>query len=337
MICTVFMFICCVHAYRDFPKFYFYDAVAGMAWTAGNSLTIPISQTIGMNLGVIIWSCSAMLTGWATGMTGIFGNNPQSTVVTSWALNIAGIILATVACITALFIKSDRNTIQTRESDDMSLPNFHSNYDTLINPTYSSYSVTSTDKYFHQETDYHAHKDDHYHTNTVTHVEEEGRTTTQKIQGVLLALLAGVLFGINCNFVQRVCDTEPGASQNVLDHVLGFFIGSLLIAFSFFIIHCGIEFMRDKAPQVNPKITFPSFLSGIICVIAQLGFFIANGEFSPVITWPVLAIVSSLTTMLWSLWYYKEIRGRGNYLIVCLFFIFTVASSTMSLMSRLKA
>jgi len=39
----------------------------------GNITVVPVLKTIGLGLGVAVWSCISMLWGWATGTFGLFG------------------------------------------------------------------------------------------------------------------------------------------------------------------------------------------------------------------------------------------------------------------------
>ena len=60
----------------------------------GNVTAIPIVNTIGMGLGILIWSSSGLLFGWASGRFGWFNTKPQ--IPASDILNYIGLIFAFV-------------------------------------------------------------------------------------------------------------------------------------------------------------------------------------------------------------------------------------------------
>jgi hypothetical protein len=48
-------------------KFFPFAAVGGMLWALGNCLSVPIINSIGLSMGLLIWGAANMLMGWATG------------------------------------------------------------------------------------------------------------------------------------------------------------------------------------------------------------------------------------------------------------------------------
>lgn len=58
--------------------------LGGVIWVAGNICTIPIIKTIGMALGLAIWSSTSIVIGWITGKFGILGTPKDHSVKTEW-------------------------------------------------------------------------------------------------------------------------------------------------------------------------------------------------------------------------------------------------------------
>uniref|UniRef100_A0A1I8HMV9 Transmembrane protein 144 n=1 Tax=Macrostomum lignano TaxID=282301 RepID=A0A1I8HMV9_9PLAT len=90
-----------VNAIRAFPLFHPTVLLGGAIWTFGNLFAVPIIQTIGMGLGILIWGMFNMLTGWATGRFGVLGIPPQ--VPNSLAFNYAGVAISAVASVLFFF------------------------------------------------------------------------------------------------------------------------------------------------------------------------------------------------------------------------------------------
>lgn len=87
-----------------------------------------------------------------------------------------------------------------------------------------------------------------------------------------------------------------------------------------------ISYKRNR-PYVDYRIIGPSLLAGLMWSIAQISWwvverilsiqietfrFVANDSLSQAITFPINAMVPGVIATLWSVFFFKEIKGRRN-------------------------
>ena len=88
---TVGVVVCLM---RSFPKFEYQAMFGGSLWAIGNLCVVPIVKSIGLALGMMIWSGACMLSGWASARFGILGLDKEE--VSRPGLNGFGVTLASV-------------------------------------------------------------------------------------------------------------------------------------------------------------------------------------------------------------------------------------------------
>ena len=76
-------------------KFFPFAAVGGALWATGNCMSVPIINSIGLSMGLLIWGAANMLMGWAIGVFGLFGLEKND--IKHPALNYTGVALAVIA------------------------------------------------------------------------------------------------------------------------------------------------------------------------------------------------------------------------------------------------
>ena len=64
---------CVILLTRENKQFYPFAALGGLFWAAGNAISVPIIQCVGMALGIAVWGTTNMLLGWASGAFGLWG------------------------------------------------------------------------------------------------------------------------------------------------------------------------------------------------------------------------------------------------------------------------
>eukprot|EP00425_Heterocapsa_triquetra_P021068 CAMPEP_0195153534 /NCGR_PEP_ID=MMETSP0448-20130528/183197_1 /TAXON_ID=66468 /ORGANISM="Heterocapsa triquestra, Strain CCMP 448" /LENGTH=592 /DNA_ID=CAMNT_0040192301 /DNA_START=66 /DNA_END=1843 /DNA_ORIENTATION=- len=79
------------------PRFEPKAAVAGALWMIGNFLCPFVIEKMGLGLGLAVWDCSNLFTGWATGKFGLFGVDREA--VACPAMNYAGLVLACLSLV----------------------------------------------------------------------------------------------------------------------------------------------------------------------------------------------------------------------------------------------
>lgn len=80
--------------------------LGGVIWATGNLFVPFIVQRLGLGVGQLVWGATNMLTGWATGMFGLFGVHKQP--VEHKALNYTGVIIAILALCVFTQMGSDK-------------------------------------------------------------------------------------------------------------------------------------------------------------------------------------------------------------------------------------
>lgn len=92
-------------AYRPDPysvKFFPFAMWGGAFWALGNTMAVPVINSIGLSMGMLIWGCTNMLMGWATGAFGLFGTTVDKVDPT---LNYTGVALVVAALCIFTFIE----------------------------------------------------------------------------------------------------------------------------------------------------------------------------------------------------------------------------------------
>jgi glucose uptake protein GlcU len=87
------------------------------------------------------------------------------------------------------------------------------------------------------------------------------------------------------------------------------FVGIYLTSISVLIIY--IIYKRNQ-PYVDHQIIGPSLLAGLMWAIAQMSWFVANDSLSQAITFPINAMVPGVIATIWSVFFFKEIKGKRN-------------------------
>lgn len=95
----------CVLLIRKQPVFEPLAVLGGFLWATGNVLCVPIINFIGLGLGLLIWGCTSMILGWATGAFGFFGLTKND--ISHPVLNYIGVVFAVVALGLYMFVKPE--------------------------------------------------------------------------------------------------------------------------------------------------------------------------------------------------------------------------------------
>jgi glucose uptake protein GlcU len=283
---------------RPFPvRFYPTAMIGGLIWETGNILSIPIIQRIGMALGLIIWGTSALCIGWFTGYFGLFGLNSQKDDIHSLPLDLVGLVFAIFSLVAAINVKKEKGKKILR-NDDASMP----------------FVVD----------------DDDDEDNNVSSPSHTG-SSRHHVEGVAMAILAGVFFGSNFDPPTWIQNHDHKASQNSLDYVFSHFCGILLTSTTYFLIYC--VYKRNK-PWVNAKLFLPAFVSGLGWGTAQIGWFLANSNLGYTTAFPLVLIGPGFVGSLWDVFIYKEITGPKNMRWLVVVFFFIIVSATCTVLSR---
>ncbi|KAL2099696.1 hypothetical protein ACEWY4_004090 [Coilia grayii] len=308
-----------VHFIQGSTQTWLLSILAGCLFGIANLTTIPIIRTIGLGLGFLIWSTFCLLTGWASARFGWFGLVPQD--VASPVLNYVGTSLATVSVFILFFIKTESTTEAEQVEDDT---------ETLIqDETDRSYGnkLRLVDEGLVAE-----YKQEPW--------EDKLSPLQRKIMGCSLATFAGVLYGC-CytpiifvkNSAMRNNTYFMGASQYDLDYIFPFMTGVCAITTLAFYVYCAV--MKNR-PYLPAKCVLPAFFSGTLQFGAQLTWFLSSYNLGTVITYPIGTAGPALVSLAWSVFYFREIRGMNNFVLLGAVLITVLTGITLITVSKIK-
>uniref|UniRef100_A0A915Q0V4 Transmembrane protein 144 n=1 Tax=Setaria digitata TaxID=48799 RepID=A0A915Q0V4_9BILA len=297
---AIFMVGMIINAYKGFPKFYPLAMLGGIFWGIGNATAIPILQSIGMGMALLIWGTASCLMGWASSRFGLFGL--KKNVPNNATLNYAGLLLILAGGILFALLKPTPKTVRNKEEEN----------EEAIDLGSSTLPLKSSDKKYGRK-------------KLFKHNQKGNEHTTQKrIFGVVLSLLAGLFYGLT---FAPFDDAPPDALPYVFAHFTGILITGTVILIGYTII-------KLNRPVVNQQIILPAFISGIMWAIAQTSWFIANNYIAQSISFPINSMVPGVIGALWSVIYFKEISGTRNLKILFVAVITTITGAVMIGLSK---
>jgi len=276
-------------------KFFPLAAVGGALWATGNTLSVPVINLIGLGLGLLVWGAANMLTGWATGMFGLFGTSRDH--LADPHLNYIGVALAVIALSLYTQVKTvdqqkvKAGAVASRDAPDVELLDGVGDYST-----------------------------------------GEVRTISPglKALGLLMAVAAGFLFGNNFTPVNYIKDNDYGPDQP-LEYVFSHFCGIFAASTFWFVVYC--VYMRGR-PLINPSITLPGMVSGLMWAVAQTCWFIANDALSVSVAFPTITSGPGIVSALWGVFVFGEIQGTRNIVVLACAVTLTLVGCTLIGLSK---
>lgn len=263
-----------------------------------------------MAVGLLIWGTTSLIIGWAGGRFGIFGVHAQvPKTTTTLALNYASVVLAAISAIFFLFIKSTTTK-----------PPYTISYDDQSSVQLAKIGNTSDENIEFLETDF-------PFLNRIN-------SRLQKILGYTLAGLAGIFYGLMFIPDQYIRDhkdeykhnNEP-ASINGLYYINSQYSGILLSSLFYFVVYAALK--RNK-PVINPSVALPALASGIMWGVANIGFIVAISSLSSAVAFPIVSVLPGIVTSLWSLFLFREIQGRNNYIFLGIGMLVRILAAVLS-------
>lgn len=255
-------------------------------------------KTCGFAVGSLIWSTTSLIMGWAGGRFGLLGVTPQVPSTTAkLAMNYVSVVLAAISALFFLFIKSTNAPPKPRyDADD----NGQVSIDIMKTDgiTVDTEEILETDFPF---------------LNRLS-------DPVQKALGYFLAALAGIFYGTMFIPDQYIRDHPEKfiyknvvPSNNGLYYVSSQYSGILLASLFYFIVYT--IFKRNR-PVINPSIALPAIISGTMWAVANIGFIVAISALKSAVAYPIVSVLPGIVTSLWSLFWFKEIQGKRNYIFL---------------------
>jgi len=253
--------------------FIFTGLIGGSLWATGNLCVIPIVKLIGLGLGLLLWGSASLITGFFTGKLGLFGLHKDH--ISHVGMNWAGILCIIGAMGVFFFIKP---TLEDKEDRQPLLPNESGN----IQGAPDKSEKTMWDR-----------------------LPEKSKP----LIGVLLAVGSGILYGVNMVPMSLWVQSLPkDAHPKPLEFVLSHFTGIYLYSTAVFLAYC----IFRRPPQIFAESLLPSFLSGAMWGIAQCGLMVATNILGYTTGFPIGSTGPLIVSSLWSVLYFREIRGMKN-------------------------
>jgi len=272
--------------------FVYTGLLGGTLWASGNLCVIPIVKLIGLGLGLLLWGSTSLATGFLVGKFGLFGIDQQA--VAHPAMNWMGFVLVLAAMAVFFFIKPSLET----ESDEEK---------PLVEPT--------------------AGKQIQELQPTQSSVLDHIPSRFKPIFGIALAIFSGLLYGVNTvpgslwDQQQKAEGHPPGTFDFVFSHFTGIYLFSSVI----FLAYC----LLQRPPQVFPQSILPSYISGAMWGIAQCGLMMAIAISGYTVGFPIGSAGPLVVSSLWSVLYFREIRGMKNLLLLLASFVFIGTGITL--------
>ncbi|KAI6236080.1 hypothetical protein M3Y95_00119600 [Aphelenchoides besseyi] len=280
------------------------DLIGGVIWTAACLSILPIIRTIGLGIAVLLYSFANCLTQWIIGNYGFFSlTMKRPPPIEKLWINYCGLLFLLIGGFMITFVKNKKkqpkvSTVSTVSTIPM-FPQLNSN-------KVSSHDYTT------------AMKRAYYRVS----VCQLRKLNYQRLVAVIAAIFSGVLYGIDIVpiLIMQESGYFPGTPTDNKVFVLSYYVGIGLTTSVVFIIYC---VLKKNRPFVNPQLTVPSLISGVIWAVAQALFIISTGTLSIAVSGPISAIVPGCVASVWSVFYFKEISGKRNLLMLAISIIVT--------------
>uniref|UniRef100_A0A8C4QT19 Transmembrane protein 144a n=1 Tax=Eptatretus burgeri TaxID=7764 RepID=A0A8C4QT19_EPTBU len=281
---------------RNNPPFWPLAMFGGFLWATGNIAVVPILKTIGLGLGLLIWSTFNLLMGWASSRFGWFGMDPVE--VPNKTLNYVGTALSVMRGLIFFFVETTvESTTHNEESERegfVSSPELDASVN--ASPPQQVVSVVP---------------------NSDPSWIDKLSSRQKHVLGCLLAVVSGLLYGsffIPVIYIKnrglRNSSYYWGASQFDMDYIFAAFSGIFMTSTVYFLIYCAV--MKNN-PKLYPKAILPGFASGIMWAIADMAWFLANDYLSPPVSFPIITAGPGLVAAIWGVFVFKEIKVRTGF------------------------
>ncbi|VDO60045.1 unnamed protein product [Heligmosomoides polygyrus] len=262
--------------FTRWPPVYPLAMLGGSFFAIGNALTIRIMDGIGMAVGSLLWNTVTCIVGWAVSRFGLFGSLKK--VPHDNVMNIIGVV---VVCVGGVFFATIKHhPMKVRPAPwQLSVTLYFLN--PILKPVFTAVIAVSS------------------------------QTANPYFSATLLTIFTGFLYGnmmTPMNFMIMQSETSGDSTNDPLTYSTFFFsfcIGALLTST---VIFAAYSLYRKNQPFINPELTAPSLLSGLMYGAATCFFFTANQHLDPIVAYPILAKAPGVVCSLWAIFLFKEIK-----------------------------
>ncbi|CAI2347866.1 unnamed protein product [Caenorhabditis sp. 36 PRJEB53466] len=272
-----------VFATQGFPEFEPLAMLGGMFWALGNATAVPIMNSIGIGMGMLVWGTTNCVAGWAAGRFGLFGIN--ATVPASPLLNYFGLFFVVFGGFLFSLIRpidansSERSPLMA--APDEELGDEAADESDIVVPRGGA-------------------------------VPARAHRNQKRLAAIATSLVAGLFYGITfvpVIYVQDHPELYPTAPKTGLGFVFSHFTGIFATASSIMIVYVAIS--RNN-PFASARLIGPSLTAGSMWGVAQSSWFVANDNLSQAVSFPIISMVPGVIASLWSVFYFRDIAGARN-------------------------
>jgi len=308
--------------------------LGGFIWCTGNIMCPQIINFIGMAVGLLIWGGFNLITGWCMGEWGLFGLDP-SEPPSSPTLNAFGVVVALLATSTYFFIEPPEDGNGRTSSGS------HLGYKELPSSQMPTAAGSERDVGTEEESIHRRLEVVKSVNSDPVSLNEQTKGFDQKrLIGVLMAILAGFLFGTNFappTQLEQDQDHIDGNglhySEHGIDYVFSHFTGILMTSLMWFLLYCAL---KKNKPDVNNELFIPGWLSGLAWGIAQSFWFIANDNLGLTTAYPIITTGPGIVASLWGVCVFGEVQGRRNKIVLMTAFLLSFVAVAMITVSKVK-
>ncbi|KAJ1428883.1 CEO family-domain-containing protein [Ochromonadaceae sp. CCMP2298] len=310
---AVFMTSIPVLIIQDFPPVHGLAIAGGFLWCTGNMLCPVAIRFVGMGMGLILWGCTSMVIGWASGKFGLFGLARQE--ISDEVLNYIGVLLSILGLVVYVQVKTvdvskDAQAYQILQGSETD----------TFSPLLLESGAESKGEERLSESPHEPHRVSFLIDNKLVRpgVEQEvsfGDNWSEEFKrffGIAAACGAGLFFGVSFDPSQYTIDNKYDGNDNVLNYVFSQYLGILATSWFYTIMYCVYCRYHNQKPYVSAEIILPGTLSGLIWGLAETAYFIANGKLGFPISFPIIAAGPGFVGAMYGVFVFKEITGRDN-------------------------
>ena len=302
---------------------------SGALWCIGNLVTVEIVRTIGLGLGIALWSGSSLLLAFVLGrFATCFGDECLVVMPLQYgALAVIGLLLSVLslalfACVkptTAGYAQTETEQIKPVDSAT-SLAELQNGARTTpsperqrgaTSPLGSAPQPESAEPLSAEPASAPAEGEGEAGDG----VEAPGVLAAQ-LRGLVLALFAGFMYGIRflpCSIYGQHHVTSSPLLMRQMRVMFAQYVGSFITGGAAYAVYCAHRWRTGRTPaRIDQEAMMPSVLSGALWATGTIGAMVAISQLGYGVGYALCSNGCFLVAGGWSVGYYAEVQGRRN-------------------------
>ncbi|KAI1721305.1 transmembrane family transporters domain-containing protein [Ditylenchus destructor] len=291
-----------VNAATSFPQFQPLAMLGGLLWEPNCSADYQNSWPWNGNFDFV--NC---VVGWAAGRFGLFGI--KASVPSSPTVNYIGLCCVIIGGALFSIVRPSVQKDSEKNSHDLNSPAVENNERSSLMGDAAADETVDRTPALPQSSGLDAYK--------------------LRITAICMSIFAGACYGLTFVPVIYIQDNPEyfvNPPKDAVYYAFSHFSGIYMTSTAVLLVYL---FYTKNSPFVNGKIILPSFLAGLLWAIAQLAWFLANDLLSQAITFPINAMMPGVCAALWSVFYFKEIKGAKNLRLLVAAVLITVTGAAL--------